>query len=82
MQKRLQTLVLALVLCGLLLVLPVALAADDEPVETTAVAAEADTAPVAPGTGTLIFLVGLGAVTLVGGAMWARDNFTPDENGA
>ena len=82
MQKRLQTLLLALVLCGLLLALPVTLAQDEEPIEPAPVETEEEASPVAPGTATLFFLVGMGAVMLVGGAMWARDNFQPDENAA
>ncbi len=61
----------ALALCGLLLALPALALAQAEPA-----AAEQPPAPV--GIATLIFLLGAGAVLLVGGAMIARDSFTGD----
>lgn len=68
MKKLTKPLIVALV-CGLLLALPALALAQAE-------AAEQPPAPV--GIATLVFLLGTGAVMLVGGVMIARDNFRGD----
>lgn len=72
MNKLAKPLMVALV-CGLLLALPALALAQAEPA-----AAEQPPAPV--GIATLVFLLGAGAVMLVGGAMIARDNFRGDSD--
>jgi hypothetical protein len=68
-------LLIALALMGLLLA-PLAVYAQEEtPTEETATAEEA--AP-PPGLGTLVLLIGLGAVAAVGGRLWLRDNYQSD----
>lgn len=70
---KLTHLLLALALCGLLAAAPLAAQ------ETETAAAPAETAPT--GISTLVLLMGLGAVTVVGGAWLARDNFRPSDDG-
>ena len=60
------------VLVGGLVLAPMALSAQDE-----APLAEQDMSA-APGISTLVFLLGAGAIIIVGGAMIARDNFESD----
>lgn len=60
----------ALALCGLLLALPALTLAQAEPA--------AEQQPVPVGIATLVFLLGAGAVLLVGSVMIARDTFTGD----
>jgi hypothetical protein len=66
----LKHLLLTCLLLGLLLAVPLALAQEEA-------AAEAPTA--APGISTLIFLLGAGAVIIVGGARMARDSYRSDD---
>lgn len=74
MQKPLKKLLLTLVLCSLFLVVPLAMAEDAAGTATTEVA----TAP--PGAATFMFLLGVGAILIVGLAMIGRDSFRGDSS--
>ncbi|MAS32610.1 MAG: hypothetical protein CL610_01300 [Anaerolineaceae bacterium] len=67
--QNLKHLLMAGLLASLLLAAPIGLMAQEE----EPAAAEMQSA--APGISTLIFLLGAGAIIVVGGAMMARDNF-------
>ena len=67
----LKRLILTLLLCSVLLA--PAVAEDDTHTEALAEAA-------APGLGTLVLVVGMVTVIVVGGGLWARDNFTGFED--
>jgi hypothetical protein len=70
-----KTLFLLLVIGGVLLAVTPALA-------QTEAAAESSTTNEAPsGLGTLMLVLGTGAVIIVGGAMWARERFTGFSDG-
>lgn len=70
-------LIILLVLCGMLALAPMSAHAQASELTTTT-AAEDDDGP--EGIALLFLLVGLGAVTAVGGMMLARDNFKQDES--
>ncbi len=57
------------------LLTPLAVYAQEETAAETP-AAEQTSAP--PGLGTLMLLVGIGALAIVGGRIWLRDNYKPD----
>jgi hypothetical protein len=67
---------LVLLLLSALLLAPLAAYAQEEVGEAPA----AEEAAPPPGLGTLVLLIGLGAVALVGGRIWLRDNYTGDSN--
>ena len=70
-------LLIALALVGLLLAPTVIDAQEETPAEETPAAEEA--AP-PPGLGTLVLLIGLGAVAAVGGRLWLRDHYQGEES--
>lgn len=73
MRHPFKHLLLAVLLSGLLLAAPVL--AQETAAETTE-----EAAPAVPGISTLVFLLGAGAIIIVGGALIARDNFQSDNN--
>lgn len=74
MQKTIKKFLLALVLCSLLIAIPLTMAEDATEPQTTA---EVDNTPKpAP----LIFLLGAGAIIIVGVVMTARSNFRGDSS--
>jgi len=75
MQKRFKKFLLALVLCSLFVVVPLTMAEEAPEAETTT---EETAAP--PGAATFMFLLGAGAILIVGGAMLGRDNFRGDSS--
>lgn len=71
---KIKRLLLALLLGSFLLAMPLTMTAQDaEP------AAE-ETSTVPGGVSTLMFLLGVGAIIIVGGAMLARDNFKSESS--
>jgi len=72
MRLSLKSLLLVLLVGSLLLAVPLTVAQEE------ASAAEAN--PAAPGIATLVFLLGAGAIIVVGGVSMARDNYRPDED--
>jgi hypothetical protein len=74
MQKTLRKLLLALVLCSFLIVIPLVMA-EEASVAEAQTTTEVDNSPKpAP----LIFLLGAGAIIIVGAVMIARNNFRGD----
>jgi hypothetical protein len=71
MTMTIKRLLLALVLSSMLLALPLALSAQDEEAVI-----EESAGP--EGLSTLFFLLGAGAIIIVGGVALARDNFKAD----
>lgn len=67
MRHSLKIIVLALLLGGLLLAVPIALAQESAPAADSAAA---------PGISTLVFLLGAGAIIIVGGVSMARDSYS------
>lgn len=68
---------LALVLCSFLTLIPLALA-EEAPAAEAQTTTEETAAP--PGAATFMFLLGAGAILIVGLAMLGRDNFRGDSS--
>lgn len=76
MEKTFRKFLLALVLCSFLIAVPLTLAEEAPGAETQTT--EEVASP--PGAATFVFLLGAGAILIVGGAMLARDNFRGDSS--
>jgi hypothetical protein len=72
MQFSLKYVLLALLLGSLLLAVPMAFGQEEAPA--------AETEAAAPGISTLVFLIGAGAIIIVGGASLARDSYRSDND--
>jgi hypothetical protein len=72
MRISLKHLLITLLLGSLLLAIPMAFAQEEAPA--------AETSAAAPGIATLVFLLGAGAIIVVGGASLARDRYNADKN--
>ena len=73
MQPALKRLTMAVLLSGLLLLETATMMAQE-----ATPAAEATAASQPQGIGTLVFLLGIGAIIIVGGAIMARESFKSD----
>jgi hypothetical protein len=73
MRKSLKHLTYALLIFVLLLAVPLTFAQEAAPTA-------AETPAAAPGISTLVFLLGAGAIIVVGGASLARDRYNADKN--
>lgn len=71
--RNLKRLLWLMILGGLLLSIPVALAQEEATTDATAAAA-------VPGVSTGVLFLGLIAVLFVGGALMIRNNFSPEED--
>ncbi len=72
MRLSLKHLLIALLIGSLLLAVPLTVAQEEAPA--------AETNPAAPGIATLVFLLGAGAIIVVGGVTLARGSYHPEDD--